>query len=153
MINIGNVNLLNGGEDIVHLTTIDDMHMEEVHMIKIDVKGMEHEVILGATRTITESQPVLFVENNNEERSSSLLEALLNFEYRLYWHFALYFNNANYFENTFNIFVERPEINVLALPESKSNLVAPNLEPVVSIHDTWEEAYNRARQNGRSYIT
>lgn len=154
MANIGAVTLVNGGEDTVPIRTIDDLQLEHVSLIKVDVEGMEREVILGAVDTIRRCQPILFVENNIEERSFNLLESLSGFGYRLYWHLSPYFNERNFFGNKFNFLeqVGRPEINILALPTTidASNV---NLEPVTSSRDTWKEGYARACQNARSYLT
>ena len=152
--NIANVSLLNGGEDIVHMSTIDDLGLANVRLIKADVVGMERQVILGAMGTIQRCQPILFVKNNIDERSYKLLEVLMSLDYQLYWHFASSYNEANYFGNKSNFLegVGRPEINILALPNEISS-AAPNLEPVGSLSETWKEAYNRACQNKRSYLT
>ena len=149
---ISNANLPNVTKNIIPLTTIDDMHLEGVRLIKVCAQR-EREVILGAANTILQNHPVLFIENIIEEKSYDLLETLLGFDYQLYWHFASYFNENNFFGNTFNFFEsgERPEINILALPAGISDSI-PNLEPVESPSERWREAYQRAYQNRRSYM-
>lgn len=151
--NIGGISLLDGGADTVRMTTLDSLGLERVRLIKVDVEGMELSVISGAANTIRRHRPILFVENNIEQRSRALLEALADFDYLLYWHFASYFNEANYFGNPVNFLegVGRPEINILALPKTLPE-APPNLEPVSSTGETWREAYDRARQRHRSYI-
>lgn len=63
--------------------------------IKIDVEGHEYQVIQGARKTIEEFQPILFVEiakglknngvkNFTNKNYDTLLELLLNLEYRVY---------------------------------------------------------------------
>lgn len=151
--NIGNVSLLNGGGDTARMITLDSLELGRIRLMKIDVEGMEREVILGAKHTIARCHPILFVENNIEERSAHLLQALSDLDYRLYWHFAPYYNEGNFFGNSFNFLeaVERPEINILALPATLQE-APPNLEPVSSVSDSWREAYDRARRHGRSYL-
>jgi FkbM family methyltransferase len=51
---------------LVRVTTIDDFvssrGLERINLIKIDVEGLEHEVLLGARQTLSELRPYLFVE-------------------------------------------------------------------------------------------
>jgi len=147
---IGKTSLPHNGGDVIQTRTIDDLQLEKLKLIKIAVKGMGCDVILGAANTINRCHPILFLNNEIEERSHSLLEALLRFNYRLYWHFSSYFNDANFFGNALNCFqnARQLEINIVALPATIS--VSPsNLEPVISISEAWEDAYSRACQNGR----
>lgn len=46
----------------VPVTSIDALDLARVDMIKIDVEGMELEVLRGAERTIERDQPILYVE-------------------------------------------------------------------------------------------
>jgi FkbM family methyltransferase len=48
----------------VRLVSIDEMGLGYVDLIKIDVEGMEADVLLGARRTIEESRPLIFLEWN-----------------------------------------------------------------------------------------
>ncbi|MFC5379504.1 FkbM family methyltransferase [Aquipuribacter nitratireducens] len=51
------------GDGGVPVTTLDALLAgEAVHVVKIDVEGMEWEVLRGAERTLAEHRPVLFVE-------------------------------------------------------------------------------------------
>jgi len=65
---------LNGENDIgqnidqgktysVPLKTIDSLDLKDVGLIKIDVEGMELEVITGAIKTIMKDRPVLIIEH------------------------------------------------------------------------------------------
>lgn len=44
--------------------TLDDFVKEKVSFVKIDVEGMEPEVLAGAQRILAESSPILFIEVN-----------------------------------------------------------------------------------------
>jgi FkbM family methyltransferase len=48
--------------EYVPLSTLDRFEFEQVHMIKIDVEGMEIQVLDGAINTIRRCRPVLYVE-------------------------------------------------------------------------------------------
>jgi FkbM family methyltransferase len=61
----------------VRVARLDDLGLGACHFLKIDVEGMEGEVIAGAEETIGEFRPVLYVENDRREKSASLIEQLL----------------------------------------------------------------------------
>lgn len=53
-----------GGEQLdVNIVAIDDLECERVDFIKIDVEGMELEVLHGAARTIEAFKPIMLVEH------------------------------------------------------------------------------------------
>src|SRR5690606_37547306 len=53
----------------VPVTTIDQLKLDRCDMLKIDVQGMEREVLVGATRTIARHQPMIYVENDHADHS------------------------------------------------------------------------------------
>jgi len=64
-------------QEYVEIITIDSLSLPEVHLIKIDVEGMEIDVLKGAFQTINRCQPVLFVEyikSNKEELANWLIK-------------------------------------------------------------------------------
>ena len=56
--------------------TIDSLGLVDCHLLKIDVEGMEADVLAGARETIARCKPILFVENNTTEGSRAILEAI-----------------------------------------------------------------------------
>jgi FkbM family methyltransferase len=66
-------------------------------LLKIDVEGMEEEVIRGARTLINKQSPLLYVENDRVEKSKPLVALLLGFGYRLWWHTPMLYNPANHF--------------------------------------------------------
>lgn len=57
-----------------------------LRLIKLDVKGMELAVLKGAAGLVTTFQPVIYTENNIQEKSLALIQWLLDAGYRLFWH-------------------------------------------------------------------
>src|SRR5207248_1056429 len=54
----------------VSILPLDDVYdLDRLRLIKIDVEGMELEVVRGAEQTIRRLRPVLYVENEFPERS------------------------------------------------------------------------------------
>ena len=127
---------------------IDDLELARCDLMKIDVEGMEADVIAGATATIERFKPVIYCENNRAERSAEIHEAIARLGYRAWWHIISYYNPNNFFgdgENVFARFV--PEANILCVP-AKSNIVVQDLMPVSGPDDDWQKAFARIRKAG-----
>ena len=139
--NLGNFSIerasVNNGDEIIEIKTLDSFSLQKCNLIKIDVEGMEKKVLNGAIKTIKNFLPILFVENNIQEKSESLLKFIMSLEYDCWWHFASYYNENNFYQNSYNIFanVGRPEINVLCLPK-KWQVQVPKLIKISTPQDS-----------------
>jgi FkbM family methyltransferase len=80
--------------DTVPQVTVDDLDLKACALIKIDVEGMEPDVIAGAARTIARFRPILYVEAHGP--IPHLLAHLQPLGYRAWWHHPPLFNPANY---------------------------------------------------------
>ncbi|HAT34848.1 MAG TPA: FkbM family methyltransferase [Rhodospirillaceae bacterium] len=114
--------------------TIDALELSECHLIKADVEGMEAEVVIGASDTLKRCRPMLYLENNREDLSPTLIDALLTRDYKCFWHLTKYFNPENFFGEEENIFPTMFEQNILAVPNMVAGLIE-GLEPVISPDD------------------
>jgi FkbM family methyltransferase len=117
------------GEEVT-LIPIDELALPACDLIKIDVEGMEDEVIAGASSTIAKFQPLLYVENEDPEKSPALLRRLFALEYRPYWHSPLLFDPDNFYANPTNVFPGLGSLNLLCLPRGHKAAVQ-NLKLVV----------------------
>jgi FkbM family methyltransferase len=84
MVNFGGVQLndeITGGP-IINVESLDNIFTGNVNFIKIDIEGMESEVIKGATKTIKNSLPIILIEisKNHDEIYSFFKEN----EYEIY---------------------------------------------------------------------
>ena len=118
----GNFGGLSLGEwqqgEIVPLITLDSLQLGRCHLIKIDVEGMEKQVLQGALSTITRFKPLLYVENDRKEKSLELVQYLTNLGYDMYWHAPPLFNANNFAQNPENVFGEIVSLNMLCIHRS-----------------------------------
>ena len=110
-------------QESVPLRTIDSLGLSPCHFIKIDVEGMEADVLNGARQTIARHRPLLYVENDREEKSPALIALLRELGYRLYWHTPPLYNPNNFFGHAENVFGQIVSLNLLCAPtESAQNI-------------------------------
>ncbi|HEX4146615.1 MAG TPA: FkbM family methyltransferase [Pirellulales bacterium] len=88
----------------VEVVTIDSMELARCELIKIDVEGMELQVLEGARQTILRLKPIVYIENDRPEHSTTLIRLLDSLGYRMYWHAPPIFNPRNFFGNEENVF-------------------------------------------------
>lgn len=105
--------------DRVRLLTLDGLHLAACHFLKIDVEGMESEVLSGATETIKRARPILYVENDRKEKSATLIRQLQDLDYRCYWHTPAYVRVPNFRGNSDNRFPRLISINMLCVPRRR----------------------------------
>jgi FkbM family methyltransferase len=82
VVEVGNegMNRVVEGDD-VSIYALDSLAFRDPDLIKIDVEGMEHEVLTGAHATLLRSHPALYVEGD----LARLLEHLAPYGYRHVW--------------------------------------------------------------------
>lgn len=127
---------LNG--EAVRVVSVDSMGFPNCNFLKIDVEGMEQDVLRGAERTIARCSPLIYVENDREDQSQALIELLQRFGYSCYWHFPPLFNPNNFKRNARNIFPGLVSVNMLCAPP---DFEIRGLRPVASATESWKEAY------------
>lgn len=126
-----------GPGETVPVVPIDTLALTRCSLIKIDVQGMETEVLEGARETIARCEPLLYVENDLKEKSAELIETLLGLGYRLHWHFPKLYQADNYFRNPDNVFHRVINVNMLCLPPSDTRKT--DLTPITSPNDWWKD--------------
>lgn len=141
--NFGGINVdgFKKGEPIKQVlldSFIDDIN--KLKLIKIDVEGMESEVIKGAKKTIEKFKPLLYVENDRQEKSQELIELIQELGYRVYWHLPRLYNETNYFKNKKNVFGNIVSVNMLCIHKDLNI----NVEKMVEVKDS---TYHPMRKN------
>lgn len=123
--NFGGVSLGNTGNVPVSIKTLDSFNLA-CDFIKIDVEGMEEEVLFGARETIEKYKPTLYVEDDRKDKSESLHKYLKLLGYKLYKHIAMLYNPDNFKGCKENIFSNLASENILCVHYSKKITVECN---------------------------
>jgi FkbM family methyltransferase len=101
----------------VPVRTLDEFAgLPRIDLIKIDVEGMECDVLSGGRAAIAAFRPLLYVENDREERSEELVSLLASLGYRMFWHLPPLYNPQNVNGNAENVFGAIVSRNVLCVP-------------------------------------
>jgi len=89
--------------------------LPSVNLLKIDVEGMEAEVLRGGAKLIAKFKPILYVENDRVDQSEALMRLIASFGYRLFWHLPALFNPDNFYGEEENLFEDIVSCNMLCL--------------------------------------
>lgn len=118
-----------GPAERVRVVTVDSLALDRCRLIKVDVEGYEEQVLRGAAGTLERLRPVLYVENDREERSAALVRYVAGLGYEMFWHCPPLFNPANFAGNPVNEFGRIVSANMLCLPAG-GGLRVSGLPPV-----------------------
>lgn len=115
----------NGEKEEVRIVKLDDfLQLDNIRLLKIDVEGMEKEVLVGARELIKKCKPIIYIENDRIEKSKDLIETLWSYGYELYWHLPKLFNQENFFGNRLNTIGNYVSVNMLCVEKSTKTQVS-----------------------------
>jgi FkbM family methyltransferase len=135
--NFGGVSLRGSeGGERTPVTALDDLNLKRCDFIKADVEGMEAEILHGAEKTLGRCRPVLYVENDRQEKSPALIELLAGMHYRLWWHVVPLFNPDNFHGEEQDVFGNIVSLNMLCVPREREMPVS-GLPEVAGPQDWW----------------
>ena len=107
------------GAEPIEVGTLDEhLTLERCSLLKIDVEGMEEDVLRGGLRLIERTRPLLYVENDRVEKSASLVALILELGYRLWWHIPKLYSADNFFGIAHNLYGDVASFNMLCCPEA-----------------------------------
>ncbi len=133
--NSGGVSLTDSGPGVaVRILPLDELVSPElkIRLMKVDVEGMELEVLQGAIHLIDEQRPILYVENDRLAKRQALIAWLLDRGYRLWWHLPPLFNPDNFFGEMENIYRNIASINMICLPREAAIPDLGRLQEIIS---------------------
>jgi FkbM family methyltransferase len=120
-------NITNPGQALsrnVPILKLDDVYQHKtLKLMKIDVEGMETQVLAGASRIIKELRPAMYIENEFADKSPELVKAVFDLGYDAYWHLAPCFNPDNFKGRKDDIFGGVACVNMLCVPRDKSGTI------------------------------
>jgi len=117
--NFGGISMQKEGTEEVKVVKLDSfISIKSLSLIKIDVEGMELNVLKGARKTIQKFQPILYVENDRFDKHTSLIQYIDSLGYEMYWHITPLFNTHNFFKKNQNIYKKLVSCNMLCFPKS-----------------------------------
>ncbi len=124
----------------VKLITIDSLNLEKIDFIKVDVEGMESEVVNGAKKTIGKNRPFIFIECNSIDSIAPFMKWCKKERYKIYGVISDAFNPNNFLANPVNCFHTAREVGLFFLPnehvnEYKDYLKSQNVAEVLSLDD------------------
>ncbi len=123
----------------VPMMTLDSLELDRCRLIKIDVEGMEFEVLLGARETLEKCKPFLYLEAKKSRSTQSCIQLIQELGYSIYWHFSYFFRADNFRQNAKNIFDGRGDINIICIPPNQT--IQVNLPRVKYPDSDWQQDY------------
>ncbi len=92
---------------------------DRLDFMKIDVEGMELDVLEGAKETIARFRPLIYAENDRPGSTEQLTDWLERAGYRVYQHFAPLYNPLNFSGYTVNVFGKIVSAMLFAIPRER----------------------------------
>jgi FkbM family methyltransferase len=132
---------LGQGQETALMIALDSLTLKRCSLIKLDVEGMEFEVLEGAAETIRRTQPVIYFEAKTGPGTERCIAWLLERGYRLWWHFAAFFEPDNYRGNASNVFGGLGDINALAVPSTREMPESLRLPAISGPTADWRSVY------------
>ena len=114
----------------VPVVALDSLNLGRCRLLKIDVEGMEADVLLGAKETIARCRPLLYVENDRVEKSERLVALLTELGYVLHWHTPPLYLPDNFARNAENVFGNILSFNVFGVPAEWTDFTLTGFAPV-----------------------
>ena len=117
--NSGGVWLGDDGEHPVEIIPLDGLKLNRLDVLKIDVEGMEAEVLLGARNTIRQHRPFLYVEDALGEKGRHALNLMFALGYRVWRHAPPLFQEDNFRGCKDNPFGQTLSLNLFGVPSER----------------------------------
>lgn len=118
---VGGGEAAESGESVA-VKALDDLELDRLDLVKIDVEGMEADVLIGGEATLERHRPLIYLECSSLEHGRVLLDLLSRRSYRAYCHRPTAFNPANFNGCDRSIFGLEREAALVAVPREHPSL-------------------------------
>lgn len=106
-------------EEIVQMTTLDSLAPTDTTVIKVDVEGYEHPVMVGASIVLRDLRPVWIVESATDSPNNrAVMDLLRAAGYSLWW-FLTPFVTPTSERSAADAMRRRADFNILAMPDGR----------------------------------
>lgn len=114
----------------VQVRTLDSFNYQDVYLVKIDVEGYEEQVLRGGEQTIRRCMPILYVEDDRQEKSASLRAYIRSLGYSIEEHRPMLYRENNFFGLKKNIWgANYASYNTICRPIREAQLPVPTPTP------------------------
>lgn len=104
----------------VPILALDRLSLTNCRLIKIDVEGMELDVLRGGQETVARCRPLIYFEHGHEQPMAASFAALFaSWGYVCYRQCSRFYRPSNFKGIRENVFGAKGTINVLAIPREK----------------------------------
>lgn len=100
----------------VDMMTIDQLGLARLDLLKVDVEGMELDVLVGAAGTIERCRPHLCIENDRAGSTEPLVKWMVERRYTVSQHFPRLFNPDNHRKSDQNLYGDTVSANLIGFP-------------------------------------
>ena len=104
------------------ISTLDNFKFYQCNLIKVDVEGMELNVLEGAKQTIVNHQPIIFIECLSLQNGWPTIQFMKSINYSPFLFISEAFNEENYFHNKDNFFEQARETNLIFFPKETQRI-------------------------------
>lgn len=119
MTNFGSLELDKDYSKIPHYVVpaikLDDLGLARCDFIKMDIEGMERLALEGGEEMIKKFKPVMYIEDDREDKSRALREYIVRLGYKIEEHNVPLFNGTNFRGERHNVFGGCVSRNVLCV--------------------------------------
>lgn len=122
--NVGGVELDTTKPPNIAVNALDAYTIPRLSLLKLDVEGMELDVLQGATDTIQRCRPLIVAEIDREAKKPAVLAFLRERDYLLYAHNPPLYREDNWRGVDLNAWPGVVSFNVLAVPAERGELTA-----------------------------
>lgn len=135
--NQGGLTLIDDGHGYsVRIITLDSLHLSRLDLLKIDVEGMEAQVLAGAAQTLQRCRPVVFAECNSVDGAATTLAAVSGHGYAAYGAIYPAFNPDNFNQCPDNFHGANAECGLFLIPaERLSGAPVDGMRAIKSLED------------------